>query len=102
MSSYSDNKNKAQANYAKTAERLKRIQNQVSGGPRGGTLNGKICIVTGAGSMKGIGCVHVAGSTAHTLYVNIYLDLRRATALLWAREGNKLWDVHHGFLSRPY
>jgi len=55
-----------QDNYAKTVERLKRIQHQVSEGPRGGTLKGKVCIITGVGSLKGIG---------------------RATALLWAREG---------------
>jgi len=55
-----------QANYAKTIERLKHIQHQVSEGPRGGTLKGKVCIITGVGSLKGIG---------------------RATALLWAREG---------------
>jgi hypothetical protein len=82
MSSYSNNKNKAQADHAKTAERLKRIQNQVSGGPRGGTLKDKVCIITGAGSMKGIGCVRVVGNTAHTPRVNIYLDLKTCNGVI--------------------
>lgn len=45
----------AQDAYTKTAARLERIQKQVSDAPRGGKLKGKVCIVTGVGSLKGIG-----------------------------------------------
>ncbi|KAF8678396.1 Enoyl-(Acyl carrier protein) reductase [Rhizoctonia solani] len=42
--------------YAKlTAERLQRIQSQLTTTPRAGKLEGKVCIITGVGSIKGIG-----------------------------------------------
>lgn len=40
-----------------TTERLKKIQAHFGSGPRGDKLKGKVCVITGAGSLKGIGCV---------------------------------------------
>lgn len=52
--------------YRKTVERIERIQTHLSRSPRGMKLKGKVCIITGVGSLKGIG---------------------RATSLLYAHEG---------------
>ncbi|KZV95961.1 NAD(P)-binding protein [Exidia glandulosa HHB12029] len=54
--------------YKRTLTRLQRIQGHLKTTPRGGRLQGKVCIVTGVGSLKGIG---------------------RATALLFAHQGAK-------------
>ncbi|CAG7850835.1 SubName: Full=Uncharacterized protein {ECO:0000313/EMBL:CCA73451.1} [Serendipita indica DSM 11827] len=51
--------------YEQTLRRLEKIQNHLSR-PRGQRLQGKVCVVTGVGSLKGIG---------------------RATSLLFAHEG---------------
>jgi len=50
----------------RTAARLERIQSQLEATPRGTRLKGKVCVITGVGSMLGIG---------------------RATALQFAHEG---------------
>ena len=48
----------ADGDFAKrTAARLEQIQSQLKTRPRGGKLKGKVCIVTGVGSLAGIGCV---------------------------------------------
>ncbi|QRV79157.1 Enoyl-(Acyl carrier protein) reductase [Ceratobasidium sp. AG-Ba] len=52
----------------RTVARLQAIQSQLSTVPRAGKLKGKVCIITGVGSMKGIG---------------------RATAFLFAHQGAK-------------
>ncbi|KAK7472762.1 hypothetical protein VKT23_000872 [Stygiomarasmius scandens] len=49
-----------------TLTRISRIQSHLDSAPRGARMKGKVCIITGTGSMKGIG---------------------RATALLYAHEG---------------
>ncbi|KAF8322722.1 NAD(P)-binding protein [Clavulina sp. PMI_390] len=54
--------------YERTVARLSKIRKQVEEAPRTGSLKGKVCIITGVGSMKGIG---------------------RASALMYAREGAK-------------
>jgi len=51
-----------------TTARIQKIQAHLSNAPRGAKLKGKVCIITGVGSMKGIG---------------------RASALLFAHEGAK-------------
>lgn len=51
--------------FSKTQQRLARIQEHFRSAPRGEKLKGKVCIITGVGSMKGIG---------------------RASAFLYARE----------------
>jgi pantothenate synthetase len=45
----------AQEHYAVTTARIKQIQSQLDGSVRAGKLKGKVCIVTGVGSLKGIG-----------------------------------------------
>lgn len=40
---------------AVTTARIKQIQSQLDSSVRGGKLKGKVCIVTGVGSLKGIG-----------------------------------------------
>ena len=50
-----------------TAARIKKIHDHFHHAPRSGKLAGKVCIVTGVGSLKGIG---------------------RAAALAYAREGH--------------
>ncbi|KAH9941002.1 NAD(P)-binding protein [Amylocystis lapponica] len=51
---------------ARTAARLAAIQGQLAAAPRGARLRGKVCVITGVGSLRGIG---------------------RATALQFAHEG---------------
>jgi len=43
--------------YKRTTARLQQIQTQVANTPPGNKLQGKVCIITGVGSLKGIGCV---------------------------------------------
>lgn len=43
--------------YKRTLARLQKIQTHLETAPRAGRLKDKVCIVTGAGSLKGIGCV---------------------------------------------
>lgn len=53
----------ADGDFAKrTAARLEQIQSQLKTRPRGGKLKGKVCIVTGVGSLAGIGCVCMLAS----------------------------------------
>lgn len=40
-----------------TVERLQMIQSQLTSTPRTGKLKGKVCVITGVGSIKGIGRV---------------------------------------------
>ncbi|KAK7692944.1 hypothetical protein QCA50_004585 [Cerrena zonata] len=54
--------------YKKTLARLDKIQSHLETAPRSSRLKGKVCIITGAGSLRGIG---------------------RASAILWAHEGAK-------------
>ncbi|KAI0074372.1 NAD(P)-binding protein [Panus rudis PR-1116 ss-1] len=67
--SYSAVKAKTDANeehYKRSQARLQKIQTHLDSAPRSGRLKGKVCIITGVGSVKGIG---------------------RATAFLYAHEG---------------
>ena len=41
--------------YSKTVARIDRIQKHLSTSPRASRLKDKVCIITGAGSLKGIG-----------------------------------------------
>lgn len=47
--------------YDATLERLAKIQSHLERTPRAGRLAGKVCIITGAGSQTGIGCVRGGG-----------------------------------------
>jgi hypothetical protein len=52
-----------QEHYRHTAARLARIQSHLETAPRTGKLKGKVAIITGAGSLKGIGYTLSNGST---------------------------------------
>ncbi|RXW21628.1 hypothetical protein EST38_g4223 [Candolleomyces aberdarensis] len=58
----------ADEHHKNTLARIQQIQSQFKDTPGSGKLKGKVCIITGVGSLKGIG---------------------RATSLLYAREGAK-------------
>ncbi|KDR75782.1 hypothetical protein GALMADRAFT_248483 [Galerina marginata CBS 339.88] len=45
----------AEEHYATTAARIQQIQSQLDNTVRAGKLKGKVCIITGVGSLKGIG-----------------------------------------------
>jgi len=58
MGEYTSTKAPGTANeihYAATAARIKQIQTQLETSVRTGKLKSKVCIITGVGSMKGIG-----------------------------------------------
>lgn len=46
--------------YEHTLARIQKIQSHLDNAPRGSKLKGKVCIITGVGSLKGIGCVRSA------------------------------------------
>lgn len=46
---------RADEHYKKTVARISQIQSQFSEAPRGTRLKDKVCVVTGVGSLKGIG-----------------------------------------------
>jgi ferritin-like metal-binding protein YciE len=43
--------------YAATKARIEKIQSQLDNTARGDKLRGKVCVITGVGSLKGIGYV---------------------------------------------
>lgn len=43
--------------HKRTVARLEKIQSHLNDAPRSSRLQGKVCIITGVGSLKGIGCV---------------------------------------------
>jgi len=59
-------KSPSQENYSRTVARIAQIQSRLTTAPRTGKLSGKVAVITGVGSLKGIG---------------------RAAALLFAHEG---------------
>jgi len=76
-----------QESYERTLRRLEKIQNHLKR-PRGDRLKDKVVIITGVGSLKGIGLVvnwHISG--ARNTKLTRTLVNRRATALLYAHEG---------------
>jgi NAD(P)-dependent dehydrogenase (short-subunit alcohol dehydrogenase family) len=58
----------AEEHYATTKARIEKIKSQLDNAARGDKLSGRVCIITGVGSLKGIG---------------------RATSILFAHEGAK-------------
>lgn len=56
----------------RTLDRLQAIQSQLTTAPRAGKLKGKVCVITGVGSMKGIGRA-TAFSFAHQGARHLYL-----------------------------
>lgn len=74
----------------RTRARIQQIQSHLSKTPRGSRLKGKVCVITGVGSMKGIGYVSIHRNCwAHLWNLNAIVD-RRAAALLYAHEGSEL------------
>ncbi|KAG6918712.1 hypothetical protein DXG01_012197 [Tephrocybe rancida] len=58
MSSYNKNRlqqQNAEEFYKTTTSRIKQIQTQLAHAPRGVRLQNKVCIITGVGSLRGIG-----------------------------------------------
>lgn len=73
--------------YKRTVARIQGIQGHLSQTPRGNRLKGKVCVITGVGSLKGIGCVYLNASFLHPKS-SIPLDIcSRASAMLFAHEG---------------
>ncbi|KAG9002233.1 hypothetical protein FRB94_004048 [Tulasnella sp. JGI-2019a] len=58
--------------YARTKKRLESLQNQLTRRAKGDKLSGKVCVVTGVGSLKGIGRA-AAFAYAHEGAAHLYL-----------------------------
>ncbi|KAL1743501.1 hypothetical protein HDZ31DRAFT_40770 [Schizophyllum fasciatum] len=75
MSAYKSSAGKGddgELHYKRTVARIRSIQTHLEREPRGGKLKGKVCIVTGVGSLKGIGrasAVRFAHEGARHLYL---------------------------------
>ncbi|KAJ7091272.1 hypothetical protein C8R44DRAFT_817503 [Mycena epipterygia] len=75
MSRYDKTKSQpqsAQEFYENTKARIQKIQSHLTNSPRGSRLQDKVCIVTGVGSLKGIGrasALHFAHEGAKHLYL---------------------------------
>jgi len=73
-----------QEHYKRTVARLANIQSHLTTVPRSGKLRDKVAIITGVGSLKGI------GYNPSSLFISFHdpdLVDRRAAALLFAHEG---------------
>lgn len=75
----------AEEHYTTTKARIQKIQSQLDNAARGDKLRGKVCVVTGVGSLKGIGYASLQWYKARL--TSIYC--RRATSILFAHEGRK-------------
>lgn len=56
---------------AQTRARLETIKTHLETAPRSGKLKGKICVITGAGSLKGIGSVRSPASASHVPHLPV-------------------------------
>ena len=74
----------AEEHYATTKARIEKIQSQLDNATRGDKLRGKVCIITGVGSLKGIGYVSQRLRLSFRLSS---INFRRATSILFAHEG---------------
>lgn len=68
----------------RTLARLDSIKNHLQTSPRGSRLKDKVCVITGAGSLKGIG---YAVLSLLCIITGLTASPRRASALLYAHEG---------------
>ena len=71
--------------YEMTVRRLAKIQGHLSNRPRSERLKDKVCIITGVGSLTGIG--YVLCRTSMGGFNSCHVYQRRASALLFAHEG---------------
>ena len=88
MSSYNKTRSQqktAEEHYTTTKARIQKIQSQLDNAARGDKLRGKVCIITGVGSLKGIGYASLRLYKAFLTSINC----RRATSILFAHEGQK-------------
>ena len=69
--------------YRKTAARIEKIQSHLSRSARGSRLKGKVCVITGVGSLKGIGYALCSQIDVDGILTNAS---SRASALLFANE----------------
>ena len=76
-----------QEHYKRTVARIESIQSHISQSPRRMRLKDKVCVITGVGSMKGIGYGCLNLSEPFTCIVDFRKICRRASALLYAHEG---------------
>jgi hypothetical protein len=62
--------------HATTIARIQQIQSQIATAPRGIRLRDKVCIITGVGSMKGIGYAHLRAcdETAFIWLLDVHLQ----------------------------
>jgi hypothetical protein len=56
-----------QEHYKRTVARLARIQSHLASAPRTGKLRGKVAVITGVGSLKGIGYALLFIQLSHLL-----------------------------------
>ena len=70
--------------YKHTLLRIQKIQSHLDTEPRSSKLKDRVCVITGVGSLKGIGWDVLYSS--QDLLFNLQ---SRAAALLFAHEGNK-------------
>ena len=61
--------------YKRTLARVQKIQNHLEEAPRCGRLKDKVCIITGVGSLKGIGCVVVKAVRTHQCRTDRFLGV---------------------------
>jgi hypothetical protein len=47
--------------YSTTTARIQKIQSHIANAPRGTKLQNKVCVITGVGSLKGIGYINSTG-----------------------------------------
>ena len=72
--------------YQKTVARIAKIQSHFSDSPKSARLKDKVCIITGVGSLKGIGYEYTYNSSTSYHAYDCGAS-RRASALLFACEG---------------
>ena len=76
----------AEEHYATTKARIEKIKSQLDNATRGDKLSGRVCIITGVGSLKGIGYVR---PPLYRVFHLTSIFCRRATSILFAHEGQK-------------
>jgi len=77
-------KRNPEEHYKHTLLRIQKIQSHLDTAPRSSKLKDKVCIITGVGSLKGIGW-----DVLRSRKVLLFSLQSRATAILFAHEGEK-------------
>jgi hypothetical protein len=66
--------------YKHTLARIQKIQSHLDNAPRGSRLKGKVCIITGVGSLKGIGYVRTRWYYSNTVLIPLIVVLRPSSS----------------------